>query len=126
MRAIRVILIVVEILLALNAIGGGIYGLRGAPEVPRALLQHTPFESYVIPGLFLLIVVGGAMVTAAATVLLRPRRGAWASLIAGAILILWIIVQVAMIGYLSWLQPICLVLGILICVLALLLAKRDA
>ena len=36
-----------------NAVGGGIYGLSGAPGVPVEWLEHTPFPSYVIPSLIL-------------------------------------------------------------------------
>lgn len=41
-------------IVALNAAGGGIYGLTGAPDVPAAWLQGTPFTSHLVPSLILL------------------------------------------------------------------------
>src|SRR4051794_23718913 len=37
-------------LTAANAIGGAVYGVRGAPEVPRAWLAGSPFRDYTVPG----------------------------------------------------------------------------
>jgi len=47
---------------ALNAFAGGYYGLSGAKGIPREWLTGRPFASYFIPGLFLLVVIGGAAV----------------------------------------------------------------
>jgi len=124
-KAVRIILVAIEVLVALNAVGGGIYGLRGAQGVPQEWLQGSPFENFFIPSLFLLVVVGGSMLAAAALLVFKPRLGAWASLGAGAILFLWIAVQVSIIGLVSWLQPTCVVLALVICVLALAL-RRSA
>ena len=65
MKASRIILIVLELVVALNAVGGGIYGLAGAAGVPVALLRGSPFQSYFWPSLILLVVIGGSMLTAA-------------------------------------------------------------
>jgi hypothetical protein len=121
---LRASLIGVELLMALNAAGGGIYGLNGARDIPREWLSGSPFPDYFVPSLFLLVVVGGSMLIAALLVLLRPCRGARASLLAGVVLMLWIIVQVAIIGPVSLLQPACFVAGLLISGLALLLRRR--
>ena len=99
------VLSVLHAIVALNAIGGGIFGLAGAPGVPVAWLQHTPFDSYLIPSLILIVVIGGAH-TVASDRMGRNMPGAPAvSLVAGAILMGWIGVQITLIGYVSWLQP---------------------
>ncbi len=90
---------------ALNAIGGGIYGLAGARGVPLQWLQGTPFSSYRAPSLILILVVGGAHSAAFVQVVRRAQRARASSLAAGAILLGWIGVQIAMIGFVSWLQP---------------------
>src|SRR4051794_20042561 len=54
-------------LTAANAVGGAVYGLRGAPGVPRAWLQRSPFRDYRIPSTILGITVGGSAAGAAAT-----------------------------------------------------------
>lgn len=98
--------------IAVNAVGGGLYGLAGAPEVPRQWLRGTPFSSYLVPSLILIVVVGGAHLVAAITVLRRARQAASHAAAAGLVLLGWIGVQVAMIGYVSWLQPAMAILGV--------------
>jgi hypothetical protein len=105
MKTPPIILVVLELVVALNAVGGGIYGLTGAAGVPVELLRGSPFQSYFWPSLILLVVIGGAMLTAALLVALRPRPGALVSVGAGVLLAGWIGVQVAIIGFVSWLQP---------------------
>ena len=101
----------------MSAVGGAIYALGGAPEWPREWLQGTPFDSYVVPGLTLLIVVGGSMAAAAVTLLIGNSRAPEISIVAGIVLTGWITVQVLVIvpdGGFSWLQPTMFVVGVAI------------
>jgi len=99
------VLSVLQAFVAINAIGGGIYGLLGARGVPIEWLEGTPFSSYLVPSVILLVVVGGAHAVASVRTW-RMADGAWrVSLVAGSVLMGWIGVQVVMIGYVSWLQP---------------------
>lgn len=124
--AVRVSLGALLIFAALNAIGGGVYGLSGAEGVPREWLRGTPFTSYFIPSLFLLVVVGGAFAVAAVAVLAGRKWARLAALIAGAITLAWIAAQVGLIGYVSWMQPATALGGLLILALAWRLrAPRD-
>lgn len=92
-------------LLALNAFAGGYYGMAGAKGVPVVWLTGSPFNNYFIPGLILFVFVGGsAMIAALALFLDFPRAREMAFLSAGMVFI-WLIVQVAIIGYVSWMQP---------------------
>lgn len=50
-RSVRRALVALEAVVALNAVGGGIYGLAGAKNVPREWLAGSPFHSYTIPSL---------------------------------------------------------------------------
>jgi len=93
-----------ELLVALNAVAGAVYGLGGAAGVPRAWLDGSPFASYVVPSIVLLVAVGGSMALAAATVLRRVRRAPEVSIAAGAVLLVWIGVEVLIIPF-NWLQP---------------------
>ena len=90
---------------ALNAFAGGYYGLEGAPGVPIEWLHGSPFRDYFIPSLVLFFVVGGSMLAAAILVFMRSPLGRVAALAAGVVLLIWISVQVAVIGYVSWMQP---------------------
>jgi hypothetical protein len=122
MRGARSLLVGLELFAALNALGGALYALQGARGVPREWLEGTPFEDYTIPGILLLI-GAGVMVVAATMVLLRARSASVVSGGAGALLVIWIIVQVAMIGYVSWMQPVSFAAGLAIIGLARLLAR---
>lgn len=133
MRATKITLVVLQLILFVNACGGAWYGLAGARDIPASWLEGSPFQSYVIPSLFLLIAVGGSMLIATVLWLLGSRvadgRWApWASIAAGSILVGWIVAQVAMIGYVSWMQPACFVAGLAIAALgfvALRLRSRS-
>ena len=56
---------------ALSALGGGVGLVTGTLPVPTVLLRNTPFDSYVIPGLFLGIVIGGSALAGAIALLAR-------------------------------------------------------
>ncbi len=103
---------------ALNAFAGGYYGLSGAKGIPTEWLAGSPFTNYFVPSLILLVVVGGSLLVAAIAVFARLRMGRFAALGAGIVLLIWIVVQVAIIGYVSWMQPTTAIGGVLIVVLA--------
>jgi hypothetical protein len=128
MKAIKITLIALQLILFANACGGAWYGLSGAKDIPRSWLEGTPFQSFFIPSLFLLIAVGGSMLVATVAWLLGGRLAdgrlaPWASIAAGSILVVWIVVQVAMIGYVSWMQPTCFVAGLAIAALGAVALK---
>lgn len=104
----RRVLIAMEGVMALNAFGGAWYAVAGAPDVPTQWLAGTPFRDYVVPGVILGVVVGGSQGAAAVALRLRHRRARQISLGAALVLLTWIVTQLAMIGYVSMLQPIVL------------------
>ena len=59
---------------ALNAFGGGYYGLAGAAGVPTEWLEGSPFRDYFVPSLILLVVVGGSFLVAAIAVFAAPAN----------------------------------------------------
>ncbi len=125
MKQARIVLIVAQILVMLNAFGGGYYGLTGAEGVDPSLLEGSPFGSYFIPSLFLFVVIGGGLAVATAAWILHRPRAPLLSLTMGVIIVAWIVVQVAIIGYVSWLQPASLIAGLVICGLAWPWARRQ-
>jgi hypothetical protein len=96
---------------ALNAMAGGYYGLSGARGVPLEWLEGSPFRSYFVPSLVLLVVVGGSFITAAVAVFAGLGWARSAALCAAGIVTIWLAVQVAIIGYVSWMQPTTAVAG---------------
>lgn len=111
---------------ALNAAAGGVYGVTGAEAVPPEWLAGSPFTSYLVPGLVLLVVVGGTLLYAAIGVFRKAPDGRGRAVAAGVILLGWIVVQVAIIGYVSWLQPATVVAGLLVLLLAWQLPAQVA
>lgn len=123
-RASRRWLVALEGAIAVNAVGGGVYGLAGAEGVPLEWLDGSPFGTYLIPSLALLILVGGSMAVACALLLARHRRAMDASILAACILLAWIAVEVTIIPF-SWLQPAFALLGLLVLVLAVYERQLD-
>ena len=103
---------------ALNAIGGGYYGLSGAESVPTEWLKGSPFTDYFVSSLILLVVVGGSFLVAAIAVLAGLPIARLAAFTAGLVVFGWLAAQVAIIGYVSWMQPTTAVAGMLVLVLA--------
>ncbi len=98
-KGIRIALTVIEALIGLGAIGGGIAILTGAFDqwFPVAWLQGTPFSDYTIPGLLLLIVVGGGMLLAAAAQFIQRQWAVLLSAAMGLVMLGWIACEVAII-----------------------------
>lgn len=99
-KGIRIALVVIELFVGLWAVIGGIGLLTGAIPfmvMPVELLQGTPFSDYMVPGLLLLVVVGGSFLFAAATILRGRELGVLASALAGLIVIGFEVVEVPII-----------------------------
>jgi hypothetical protein len=104
--------------IALNALGGGYYGMVGAKGIPPEWLKGSPFKSYFIPSLFLFLVVGGSCLIGAVAVFRNSKHARNISFFCSGLLISWIVAQVAIIGYVSWMQPAIFIFAIVILVLA--------
>jgi hypothetical protein len=110
----------VETVAAVSAVGGGIGLAAGnAIGMPADWLAATPFSSWLVAGVLLLLVVAVPMGVAAVAELRRSSHAPSLALIAGALQVLWIIAQWVVIGRFHWLQPTMLVVGAAVTVLAL-------
>ena len=109
----------------LNAFGGGYYGLSGAQGVPTEWLKGSPFPDYFVPSLILLVVVGGSFLMAAIAVFARLRIGRVTAVAAGLVVLGWLAAQLAIIGYVSWMQPTTAVAGVLVLILGSLLPPAQ-
>jgi hypothetical protein len=121
---------------ALSGLAGGIpltFNPSGA-LLPLSLLRGSPFGSYLVPGLILLVVLGIYPAIVFSGMIARPawkwanalnlyKEQHWSlthALYVGIILILWIDFEVMFIGYVHFAQTLYALLGVLITVLALL------
>ena len=110
---------------ALNAFGGGYYGMAGAEGVPKELLEGSPFQDYFIPSIILFFIVGGSFLAAAIAVFADHSSARIAAIGSAMIVFIWLAVQIAIIGYVSWMQPTTAIAGIAILVLAIMLPKQK-
>ncbi len=116
----RFAVIGLETVAAVSAVGGGIGLIAGnAIGRPADWLAATPFSSWRVPGVLLLLVVAVPMGVAAVAELRRSSLAPLLSLIAGVLQVLWIIAQWVVTGRFHWLQPTMLVVGAAVTVLAL-------
>ena len=93
-----ILLVLTNGFLALTAIAGGVGLLADLNAPPVTALAGSPFSDFTIPGLALLIIVGG---TALIATLLGARKHAIAALVsclAGAVIVVFEIVEVLVIG----------------------------
>ncbi len=83
-------------------------GLGMTPEI----LANSPLDSFLLPGLFLLLVNGVANLAGAVLSFTRNRFAGHAGVILGIALILWIVIQVWWISLSSVLQPLFFMIGL--------------
>ena len=117
--------LVLEVVLSVGALGGGLV-LIVAPRgeimpLPLAALAGSPFETYLGPGLILFTVLGIGPLVAARLAWTRHPLAPVAAFVVGAALLIWVVVEIAIIGYSNEppLQMIYLVLGAVIAAVAL-------
>lgn len=108
-------LAVVELFVAYQAVSGGIGLITDTWQLPTDWLSRTPFTTWVGPGWILIGLVAVPHVLAAVPVVLLPRRprlGITAGMLAGASLLVWIAVQVALLQVFFFLQPVIAAIGL--------------
>jgi len=116
--------VVLEILLSIGALGGGLV-LMIAPRgeimpLPLSALAGSPFDTYLVPGLILFGVLGVGPLVAALLAWLRHPLAPTAAFVVGVGLLIWVAVEVAIIGYSNEppLQAMYGILGVLIVLVA--------
>jgi hypothetical protein len=113
-----------ELILSIGAVAGGLM-LMLAPRgeiipLPLSALAGSPFDTYFVPGLILFGVLGLGPLVAARLAWLRHPLAPTAAFIVGVGLLIWVAVEVAIIGYSNEppLQAIYAVLGVAILLVA--------
>jgi hypothetical protein len=99
---------------AVCGVGLIVYGLG----IPEEELDGTPFDSFLVPGLLLSLVVGGSLLAAAWTVWQRLPQAPLVSAAAGCVLLGWIVGEAILIDGGRGLQAAVLAFALLIIGLA--------
>lgn len=105
-------LLVVLVLVALNAVYGGIGLVVNGMGMPGEWLEHLPVDTWVLPGVALLLTVAVPQALAALEVWRAGERAPVVGMLAGGALVLWILVQLLLLQRYFFLQPAIAGLGL--------------
>ncbi len=116
---LRVGLGLLELSIGTSAVWGGVMLMTDRWNMPADWLRHTPFDSWLLPGLALVGLIGGTQLVAGLALLSHHPAARTASIAAGLILVGWIVVQLVWLRKLHpVMQPTMLAAGAAIIALA--------
>jgi hypothetical protein len=95
-----------EAIVGIGAVFGG-YGLLSDAEgmgAKQEWLDGSVFPDYTVPGLVLLVVIGGGMLCAAGITLLERRQAPVAAGLMAVVLLAWGLTETLTIGWRGWQQ----------------------
>jgi hypothetical protein len=94
-------------------------------QMPLSWLSHSPFESYYVPGLILLVVIGIGSLAVALLAMMKVKSYAKPIVAMGGALSIWIAVQMLMLQIVSFLQFIFGGIGIVLLALGMIQWKIE-
>ena len=113
----------------LGAVAGGLGAILDPSGeslgVTVDLLINSPFENYLIPGIVLFSLIGLTSLLVSFLTFKQHLLSGGATIILGFIMIIWIVLQVYWIGWLTLLQPTFLVIGFAEIILGFVLHSRN-
>lgn len=87
-------------------------------------LDGSPFPDFRFPGLFLAVVIGGTNIVSGLALFRRHPSAPYVSLMTGLLLVVWIAVQTAIIGFRHWSQAMWWATFVLVALIGALLVHR--
>ncbi len=122
--------IALEIFNAISALAGG-FGLMTNPDgkvlgMDVFWLEGTPFSSFLIPGIVLFIVNGIGNSVGAMLSFRKNKMAPYVAAFFGFVMMVWIVSQVAWIGYRSFLQPLYFGAGMAQLILAYIFVVKNS
>jgi len=113
---------ILQLLIGVSAVASGAI-MMIAPDgrvmsMPLSMLQGSPFKDFFFPGLILLAVNGLGNIVSGILSFKRHKLAGYAGIVFGLALMIWIFVQVSLIGGGHWLQYLYFCLGVLELLLA--------
>lgn len=102
-------LLVLLLFQGVSAVGGGLWLVLHPTGIPPGLtlelLRGSAFGDYRLPGLVLLVVLGVVPCVVAFGLWRRTSWSRIASVLVGGALVVWIVLQITIIGYQPWPPP---------------------
>jgi len=129
LKSVRVLALVALAFLAIGATWGAVLLIgnpSGSPmEIPVSVLQYSPFHSFLIPGILLLL-SSGVLGTVVFFIVLRRGRGygLWTAF-QGCVLFGWISIEVVMLRTIVWLHYVYWGLGLLLIACGWALRRQE-
>lgn len=115
-------------LVGIGGVAGGL-GALSNPEAPMGIstdiLKNGPFHSFLIPGLFLLIVLGAGNLAAGALTLLKAKGRECVTACMGGVLVAWIVIQCLILWTVNGLHAVFFIVGAIQGCLGLALIIRN-
>jgi hypothetical protein len=129
MKRVANILGIVQVFIAVGAIPAGLSMIINPDGsdigLPIDLLSNSPFQNFLIPGLFLFIVNGLFTAIGAFLSFTRNKYAGISGMGLGFILMLWISIQVYFIGLTHLLQPTYFLIGLVEMILGYFLIPKT-
>ena len=118
-----------QIFIGMGALSGGIPMILSpngsSSGMNPDILQNTPFDSFLIPGIILVAINGIGSLAGSYFSLKFKKQAGHLGVVLGSALIIWILVQMILLGYASWLQPLFLLIGVIELALGFLVYKKS-
>jgi len=118
-------LLVAELFMGFLALTCGGLLVSNGLGIPLSTLDRSPFNTFLIPGLLLAGVVGGSLLLAARMTWFRHPMAPIMSLVAGSILLGWVLIEAVMIHEGRGLQVAIAVYAVVVIRLAWRLLRRQ-
>jgi len=116
-----------QVFIGIGAVGGGlpmIVDPSGSKlGMTLEMLEHSPFSTFLVPGIVLLMVNGLGNLVGATASFKRYRRAGEIAIALGIFLVAWIVIQVYWLAGFHWLHGMYLGLGILEVILGWLMRR---
>ncbi len=122
MRNIYRFLVIHHALISIGALFGGMVAILNPYDpmgIPSELLEGSPFDHYLIPGIILFTVIGLGNLFSALTAMKRVKQQGYISSVFSWGLVIWIVVQCIMLNTIAFLHVLYFALGLLGAVLAM-------
>lgn len=130
MKCLRLSTLTLLFLLGVGGIAGAVPMIVNSVQhtpgfLPLSLLEHSPFHSYLIPGIILLLANGLLPLWVYLRVRARrPHYGLWTEF-QGYVLLGWLIVECVMLRLVAWLHVVYFIWAGVLIVLGWMLRRRQ-
>jgi hypothetical protein len=108
---------ILQVIVAIGAIPAGLSMILDPSGndlgISPDILRDAPFRDFYIPGIFLLVGNGVFNIIGAVLSFRKNKQAGMVGLGLGIFLVLWICFQIYFIGFIHFLQPLFLVIGII-------------